>query len=204
MAKTEKLFSKIVMILFLILIVIGFTVPGITNNEQNDPQPIVEPRLCRGDADCYLTCEGQPLPVICVQNLCQQNECGFSYVEYDQNNPIIFKLEVMVDSGTVEAPRIEKFDLASRSRPQNFYVSFGVNDEVTSFSSRLSLNLILDKALILLHDKCIRIDSTSYCENSNYFLSVLVNGQESDILGNYIPQNGDKVSISYAANNPLD
>lgn len=204
MAKTEKLFSKIGMIVFLILIVLGFTVPGFINSDQNNLPPQVEPRICQSDAECYLICDEKPFPVLCAQNLCQQNECGFSYFEYNRDEAVTFKLDVVVDSGTREAPNVGKLDLISRNNAQNFFVTFAPEDKISIFSSRLNLNLVLDKVNVFLYDKCIKVDTTSYCENDDFFLSILVNNEESELLGDYIPQNGDDISISYLARNQLN
>lgn len=204
MAKTEKLFSKIGMVVFLILIVLGFTVPGFINNSQSDPGTKLEPRICQSDSECYLICDEKPFPVLCAQNLCQQNECGVSYFEYQRGQPVTFELEVVVDSGTSEIPKVQALDLVTLNNPQNFFVTFAPDNKVNLFSSRINLNLVLDKVKVWLYDKCIKVDSISYCENDKFLLSILVNNLESELAGSYIPQNGDKISISYLPKNPLN
>src|SRR3989338_5061445 len=134
MVKTEKLFSKIIMIVFLVLIVLGFTIPGFINNPNpGAAQSKVEPRLCKSDADCYLTCDNQPWRALCWQNLCQQNECGPSYFEYDVEPAVEFKLEVETKN---------KIILTERTNSQNFFVEFLDGDRVKTHSPRLSLEMI--------------------------------------------------------------
>jgi hypothetical protein len=194
--KREKLFSKIVVVVFLALIVLGFTVPGFlygNGSNVDSTSNEIEPRLCQSDTDCYLICDNQPLAVLCAQNLCLQNECGPSYYEYNPEEPISFKLGVVVDSGE----NVTKLELSEKNNPQNFYVKFLEKDEIQINSHRLSLNIILDRIAILLHGTCLRIDNEAYCDNDDYFLSVLVNDQEIGDAGNYIPQEADEISISY-------
>ena len=69
--KDKKLFSKILLILFLLMIVLGFTLPGFL--EFDEETQYIEPRICQNDADCYLMCEDIPVEVLCSQNLCQKN-----------------------------------------------------------------------------------------------------------------------------------
>lgn len=207
MPKIEKLFSKIVMIIFLVLLILGFTVPGFINNQGNSgnqPAAAAEQRLCKSDADCYLTCENQPVPIICLQNLCQQNECGDSYFAYEPENPVTFKLEVIIDSFPEK-----KVSLIDRTNSQNFFVKFMENDLVQMYSPRLSLNAVLDKAQMVLANNCLKIDAAAYCSNTgsnagsntDNYLTVLVNGEEAADPGIYIPNEGDEIIIKYGARN---
>jgi hypothetical protein len=202
--KTEKLFSKIVMVIFLVMIVLGFTVPGfIGNQDQTSNTAQVEPRLCRSDAECYLNCEEGAVPVICLQNLCIQNECGYSYYDYNKNNLISFKLDVTVDVGSINNSNVTVIELSQRSDSQNFFITFN-EDSVSLFSSKLSLNHVFDKVNLAMNEECLQVGKELYCTNDNYFLSMHVNGNESSEYGNYLPQNDDEVSISYLLREPFD
>ena len=187
----EKLFSKVMVIFFLVLLILGFTVPGFINSSNGVVQNQVEPRLCQTDADCYLTCDEQPVPVICLQNLCQQNECGYAYFEYEQN-PLTFQLEVILNN--------EKISLENRTTQGNFFVKFE-NNMVKMYSQRLSLNAVLSKVGLLLDSNCLLVDGNRYCADEDNFLSVLIKGNETADVGNYIPQEGDKIEIGYGKGN---
>ncbi|PIZ50485.1 hypothetical protein COY27_06855 [Candidatus Woesearchaeota archaeon CG_4_10_14_0_2_um_filter_33_13] len=91
MAKKEKLFSKVLMILLLIVIAVGFTIPMLDFGGES--QIPVEPRICKFDADCYLICNEQPLKVFCSQNLCQQNSCAEEPYYTFNDIPINFKIK---------------------------------------------------------------------------------------------------------------
>src|SRR3989344_9442428 len=128
MAKTEKLFSKIIIIIFLVMLVLGFVVPSVLNNTSSDQG--VESRMCTTDVDCYLFCEDQPVNVLCLQNLCLVNSCEEkSYYEYDQN-PISFTVH------------IENVTLEERSSEKDIFVKYDGN-EVQVFTSKLPLYYIL-------------------------------------------------------------
>lgn len=179
MKKVENLFSKVMIILFLIMLVLGFVVPSIINNSSNSAA--IEPRICNTDADCYLFCEDQPVNVLCLQNLCLVNSCEEkSYYEYNQN-PISFTVS------------IENVTLEERSNEKDVFVKFS-GDKVQSFTYKLPLYYILEKANILLDTQCLTFDNRQYCSSD---LQMRVNGNESTAFGNYIPQEGDMVEIGY-------
>src|SRR3989344_2485353 len=135
MAKTEKLFSKVVIVIFLILLVLGFVVPGILNSSSDSAS--VEARICNTDADCYLLCGEEALNVLCLQNLCQVNSCEERpYYEYTQT-PVSFILQ------------IQNVTLEERSDEKDIFVKFKGN-QVQSFTSKLPLYFILEKANIIL------------------------------------------------------
>ena len=187
MAKTEKLFSKIFMIFFLVMLILGFTIPGFLNSgNNNNPQVSqVEPRLCTTDADCYLICDDKPIASLCFRNLCQQNDCKeYSLYPY-QNNPFTFDLKV-----DVEEKKINLQDYDSK----NFYVSF--NDKVSTFSN-LNLQQILEKGNIIMTDTCLTINQTSYCNDADKKLKVMVNNNQTPAGSFYRPKEGDMVEISY-------
>ncbi len=179
MAKTEKLFSKIVMIIFLVMLVLGFVIPAVLNNSSSDS--VVEPRMCTTDADCYLFCEDQPVNVLCLQNLCLVNSCEEkSYYEYNQN-PVSFTIN------------IQNITLEERSNGRNIFVTFSGN-KVQSFSQKLPLYYLLEKADIILDTQCLTFDKKQYCSSD---LLMKVNGTASTAFGNYIPKEGDVIELSY-------
>ena len=116
MAKTEKLFSKIFMVVFLVMLILGFTIPGFLNSGNSNPQVSqVEPRLCTTDSDCYLICDDKPIASLCFKNLCQQNGCSeYSLYPY-QNSPLTFGLKVDVEE--------KEIDLQEGYDSKNFYIS---------------------------------------------------------------------------------
>ncbi len=180
--KTEKLFSKLVMIVFLVLLVLGFVVPGVINNSTSDRNSAAEPRLCSTDADCYLICGDRPTMVLCSQNLCLQNSCDeSSYYQYDPN-PLTFTLLV------------QNISLEERSNAQDFFVKFNGNT-VQLFTARLVLYQILEKARITLDIQCLTFDEKQYCGDK---IQMSVNGENSTAYGNYAPQEGDTVEIGYS------
>src|SRR3989344_5255924 len=123
MAKTDKLFSKIVIIVFLVMLVLGFVVPSILNNSSSGPVG-VEPRICNTDADCYLFCDDQPADILCLQNLCVVNSCEEkNYYEYSQN-PVSFTVN------------IKNVTLAERSSERDIFVKFTEN-KIQSFNPKL-------------------------------------------------------------------
>ena len=92
MAKDKKLFSKILLILLMVMIAAGFTIPML---DFEDQVYAVEPRICQLDSDCYLICEDAPLKIFCSQNMCTQNDCNENpyYPFYDQ--PIEFQFKII-------------------------------------------------------------------------------------------------------------
>ncbi|MDP3698863.1 MAG: hypothetical protein Q8R47_04705 [Nanoarchaeota archaeon] len=179
MAKTEKLFSKAVMMVFLVLLIVGFVVPAILNNPSSNPG--VEPRMCNTDADCYLFCEDKPVEVVCLQNLCLVNSCEEkSYYGYSQT-PVSFIVN------------IQNITLEERSDEKDIFVKFKGN-EVQVFASKLPLYYILEKADIILDTQCLTFDQKQYCSSD---LRMGVNGTDSTAFGNYVPQEGDVIEIGY-------
>ncbi|MBI2124938.1 hypothetical protein HYV87_05520 [Candidatus Woesearchaeota archaeon] len=181
MTKTEKLFSKVMIVIFLVLLVLGFVVPGVVNYSADDDTTAVEPRLCSSDADCYLLCDNQPVSVLCSQNLCLQNSCDEqSYYSYDAE-PITFTL------------RIQNVSLQERSNGQDLFVKFK-GQMVEIHTSRLILYQVLEKVDITLDNQCLFLDGKQYCEEK---LRMAVNGENSTQYGSYMPQEEDTIVIEY-------
>lgn len=182
MAKIEKLLSKVVMIVFLVLLILGFTIPGVINFSNPESAVKAEPRLCSSDADCYLICDNEPVAILCSQNLCLQNSCEEdSYYRYN-TNPITFTLN------------IQNVSLEERSNSRDFVVKFNGN-EVQLFTSRLVLYQILEKAGITLDAQCLTFDREKYCGDK---MEMIVNGENSTLYGNYVPEEGDVVEMRYS------
>lgn len=166
--KKEKLFSKIVVIVFLVMIAIGFMVPGSINSDDDSPG-YVEPRICQVDADCYLICEDVPVKVLCSQNLCIQNSCSEGNYYPFNSNPLTFELVVEKDD----------FDLIGKD--EDLFVKFS-NGVVRLYSSGLSLGHVLEKV-------GLSIDSS--------LADVFVNGEKNYAYSEFVPEEGDVVKVVY-------
>ena len=181
MAKTDKLFGKAVIIIFLVMLVLGFVIPSILNNTSSNAKA-VEPRICSSDADCYLVCDQEPVTVLCLQNLCLINSCQEkSYYQYHQV-PISFTLKV------------ENVTLSDRSNDKDLFVKFNGNTAQV-FTSKFSLYHILEKASLIFDTQCLTFDNNQHCSND---LDMKVNGNTSTAFGNYIPQEGDVIEVNYS------
>lgn len=179
--KTEKMFGKAVIIIFLVLLVLGFVIPGVINYNTSDAAA-VEPRLCSSDADCYLFCDDLPAPVLCSQNMCARNSCDeASYYEYNAV-PITFTLH------------LENVTLEDRGNDRDLFVKFE-DGEVQLFSSRLILYQILEKAGIIFDSECLTLDGKQFCGEK---LKLKLNGKNSTLYRNYAPKEGDLVEIIYS------
>ncbi len=188
------LIRKIVIITFLVMIVIGFTVPGIL--DFGDEQQYVPPRMCQNDADCYLECDGQPVATLCSQNLCSQNSCEEKAFYLYNATPLLFTLGVKINGKTL--------NLANRSNANDFFVKFsempGTGQKVEQaavYASNLALKEVLEKARVQMSGLCV-ITNQSYCTNEKEQLQMFVNGNASYSFGEYVPQAGDKVEVVYS------
>ncbi|MBT4805431.1 hypothetical protein HON71_04625 [Candidatus Woesearchaeota archaeon] len=169
--KRDKLFSKILLLFLVVMIVLGFTVPGFIDDGQ---QQFVEPRICQTDTDCYLMCgeeSDEPVTVLCSQNLCQQNSCQEgNYYPYS-NEVVTFEL-IVEENG-------EKVDLVGNEK--DIFIKFS-GEKVSLFSSGLSLGHVLEKV-------GLKIDS----ESGNVF----VNDEQNYAYSEFVPEEGDKIRIVY-------
>ena len=184
----EKRWKKIAMIIFLVLIVVGFTIPGFLNNNPDD-QAAAEPRLCQSDADCYLLCADAPVTVLCSQNLCQQNSCTETSLYRFEGTPITFTLWVEVEGREV--------NLSERLDIQNLFVALSTDTALKIYSSRLDLGTIMEKFNLVLNERCITVGTTAYCETPEKNLTFWINGERSYQFERYYPQEGDVVEIKY-------
>ena len=131
-------------------------------------------------------CDDKPIASLCFKNLCQQNECKeYSLYPY-QSIPITFDLKV-----DVEREKINLQDYDSK----NFYVSF--NDNKVNTFSNLNLQQILEKGNIIMTDTCLTINQTSYCNDDDKKLKVMVNNNQTLAGSFYRPKEGDMVEIRY-------
>ncbi len=187
MSKTKNLFGKVAMIGFLVMVVVGFTVPIVLNNIKPDTTSYVEPRLCQSDVDCGLVCEDQPVMVLCGQNICSQNACTQKNNYLFTEKPIGFTLEVVVGNQTI--------DVASRADTKNFFVTFEKNT-VKVYTTGLTLGQILEKVKMKMNAQCVMIDQT-YCATEGHTWVMRVKGEESPLF-EYTPQEGDKIELVYS------
>jgi hypothetical protein len=191
MAKREKLFSKIVVIVFLVLIVLGFTVPGFIGQD-NQIYENLEPRLCQNDADCYLLCDDNPTAVLCSQNLCQQNSCEeFPYYPF-QSEPITFTLAIKVDGVTQ--------NLENRKDTKDLFVFLKDENTFKVFTSGLSLAHILSKFKTAFDLECLYLGEERYCNDGEKVVQLRVNGNKSFEYQNYAPLESDVIEILYIEN----
>ena len=187
MSKTRNLFNKIFMIGFLVMVVVGFTVPIVLNNITPEDNSYVEPRVCQTDTDCGLMCEEKPVAVLCGQNLCQQNACTQqSYYPFAEK-PLMFSLKVRVENQSI--------DVASRANTQNFFVTFD-KENVKVYTAGLTVAQILEKAKVKMNSQCLVVDEM-YCTDEEKEWKMRVNGEES-VLFEYTPQEGDKIELVYS------
>lgn len=189
MAKDKKLFSKIVMIVFMLLIVVGFTVPLFNLGGNTNENGYVEPRLCQSDPDCYLTCDDLPVKVMCSQNLCVQNACDEYNLYPYQEESLTFMLKVEVEG--------EKIYLADRGNSLDFFTRFE-EEEVQIFTSDLPLGDLFSRIGISLNTECLVVGSKAYCQDDEKELSLSVNGEDNYQFNNFVPQEGDVVEVVYS------
>ncbi len=184
----KMLIKKVVIIAFLVMLVIGFTVPAFLDlGNNNGSVPAVQQRACQADADCYLICNDIPLSVLCYQNLCWQNSCEeFASYPFNQT-PVSFSLEVGVNGKSV--------DFTNGSNPQDFFVKFSGNK--VSMYSQLELRQILEKFNVKLEGGCL-ITNQSYCNGKGGNLSMMVNNEEAYSYGDYVPQENDVIKVLYS------
>ncbi len=169
------------MIIFLVLLVLGFVIPGVINYNPADAE-VVEPRLCSSDADCYLFCDDVPAQVLCSQNLCARNSCEETdYYEYNAV-PITFTL------------LIENVTPGDRSNSRDLFVKFD-GEKVQLFSSKLLLYQILEKAGMMYDSDCLIFDKKQFCGEK---LNMQLNGNNSTAYRNYAPRDEDLVNITYS------
>jgi hypothetical protein len=168
--KRKNLFGKIVIILFLIMIAVGFMIPGSIDSNDGS-QGYIEPRICQVDADCYLICEDSPVKVLCSQNLCVQNSCEEGNYYSFNDNPLTFELIVEENDTSV--------DLIGKE--EDLFIKFNGN-VVSLYSSGLSLGHILEKVGLV-------IDSESS--------TVYVNHEQNYAYSELVPKGGDKVRVVY-------
>jgi len=188
MAKKE-LWSKIGLLIFLGMIIIGFTIPGFINNIDTNNQKAVEPRLCQTDAQCYLTCNDKPLATLCTKNLCAQNSCSEPTYYPLKESPLTFSLGIEING--------KKIDLINQTKSENFFVKYTAA-QVQLFTSGLNLNQALEKINAKLNSQCLYIDNTNYCTNEKNKLIILANGNETYAGGDFVPLEGDKIKIVYS------
>lgn len=177
------------MLLFLAMIVIGFTIPGIIQFGDEDQQ-FVEPRICQADADCYLMCNDFPTKVLCSQNLCQQNSCNEkTYFDFNET-PKNIRLTVEISG--------QKLDLENRSNSADLFVKIDAQGNLRVFSRNMPLSAILEKFRLKLDAQCLNTGDDQYCQNEGKKLELFVNDKQSYAYGSYLPEEGDLIKIVYS------
>ena len=160
MVLSSKLWAKVVVIGFLILLVLGFTVPGFINPTSPTGQEPVPQRMCRTDAECYLLCDGKPTNVLCSQNLCQQNSCE-EYSPYPwKESGMEITLRILVEDKTIQ--------ITNLTEERNTYVSVEEGDQVRLFSDNLVLRHVLEKMDVKLTPECLLIEGNQWCVDATH------------------------------------
>lgn len=189
MPKDKKLFSKVMIIILLIMMVLGFSIPLFNLGGEEKKAIGAEPRVCQSDADCYLLCQDQPVTILCSQNLCQQNSCEeFSPVAYQQN-PIPISLKIEIEG-------IEQ-NLTRRVNPKDSFVRWD-DGKVQLYSSQLSLAQILEKFNMGIEGACFKVYTKQYCQDKEHNLTFSINDQEQYLYKEYVPKEGDSIEIKYS------
>jgi len=186
-------FKKLSVIFLLVLLVLGFTLPGIfffVGDDSSDyPGADDNLRVCSGDSDCTLVCDNSEQVVLCYRNTCQQNTCdGVSYIEYGSAET---KVSLDITAGN------ETLDLSKHTSlfSDDLYVTFEDNQVVTH-AEGLTLNHILDKLSMGLTTSCLIVGQNGLCE-PNGELNLIINGQTNDPYGEYVVQDGDELEIIF-------
>lgn len=187
-------FQKVAVIVFLVFLVLGFTVPGIFFVVQ-DEEPLPSPPqpqlvLCRSDADCTLTCAEQAVPVLCYRNTCQQARCDDvspvgSYGSAEHT--VTLRLEV----GNQTIAIADRF----RETSNQSYITKTAAGQLTTHAT-LTLAHVLDKLQIGLNGDCLFLDGKAYCRDKGD-LTLLINGQANAPYADYVVQDGDDLLIKY-------
>ena len=189
MKKDRKRIYRIFLYVVLVMVVVGFTIPGFLELDGNQPQN-TQPKICMSDSDCYLTCQDKPVAALCYQNLCQRKTCTEESFVF-QAAPV--KAELIITVNGTKLNLKEEYDQLSLS---NFFVKFQT-DSMELFSDKLRLKHVLDKLRMKLDAQCLTVGQENYCGNKNDEgkLQMLVNGEESYAYGEYIVEEGDKIEV---------
>jgi len=168
-----KLFSQIMILVLLVLVIIGFTLPAALDYNSNG-QIVVEPRYCKTDSECYLICEDKPVEIFCTQNMCVQNACNEANYYAFNSSALNFELMVMNKTGSL--------DLGQKSDSKDIFVKFS-GKTVSIYSSGITLGQVLEKV-------GLKIDPT--------LGNVSVNNQQNYAYSDYVPVEGDKMEVVYS------
>ncbi len=161
-------------IVLLVLVVIGFTLPAALERGGGGSQTKVEPRYCKTDSECYLICEDKPVEILCTKNLCVQNACNEANYYAFNSSALNFELIVANKTGTI--------DLGQKSNSQDRFVKFS-GKNVLVYSSGITLGQVLEKL-------DLKIDPT--------LGNLSVNNEQNYAFSEYIPVEGDKVEVIYS------
>jgi len=192
MKKRKKTnFYKILMYAILIMVAVGFTIPGFLDWDEEQQTPQL--RICQSDADCYLMCNEQPLAVLCHQNICQQNSCQEeSLFPYRASPLLTTQLEISINGRKLNLKeQFEKLNL------NNFFIQFQ-EDSFTAFTSNLTLSQVLDKLRIKLDAQCLTIEQENHCQNKKHQLNIFINDESSYSYEDYKIKNNDQIKITYS------
>ncbi len=168
-----KLFSQIMIMVLLVLVIIGFTLPAVLDYNSNGPTA-VEPRYCKTDSECYLICEDKPVEIFCTQNMCVQNACNEANYYTFNLTALNFELIVANKTGII--------DLEQKSNSKDLFMKF-LGKKVLVYSSGITLGQVLEKVNL-------KIDPT--------LSNVSVNQEQNYAFSEYVPIEGDQIEVVYS------
>lgn len=175
-------------LIFLILVVIGFTAPIFINNFEPETTKSTEPRPCITDTECSLICADEPIAIFCSNNLCTQNACNErNFYPYNQTFTS-FTLNIKLNNNLLNT--------TSLANKQDFFIIFE-KAQVKTFSPLINLAQILEKINVKLDPQCLTYNNTAYCIINDHNLQLNINNKQSYQF-DYIPQNNDKIEIVYS------
>ncbi len=186
--------KKLYIIIFLVLLVIGFVFPGVfffAGSDQNQVQ-IIEPRLCTADADCWLTCDGKPEAAFCFQNLCIKNACEeLSSIGELSSAGGSMELDIILND--------KPLDLSQQKylRKSDF-VRLEEDGKVHFYATGIALAHLLDTLGMAFTDQCLVLDTKeSFCIDNIRTFNMTVNGEPNYYFGSYVLNEGDEIVLIY-------
>lgn len=199
-SKRSGRLRQIAVLIFLFLVVLGFTVPIILYSP-DDPlakknSATIEPRSCLSDTDCSLTCDDTVQQVICLTNVCMQNSCD-EYPTYPYvAAPLEFSLSISINE--------TKQNLSTFVNSADSFVAVS-SDTVSVFTNGLTLPDIASKVGFYLYNGCLYSMTGVFCPSAGTgnssvgttTLTVLINGNASMSAEKYVPGFGDSIEIVY-------
>lgn len=167
--------KHLLIIVILVFIIIGFTLPGILYNSE---EKAIEKRFCSNDIDCGLLCE-KPRAVPCLNNFCLINSCSeqnpFGEI-YSQNKTFVFKITLKGETINLSSP------------PNKIFVK--TNGQKITLYSDLPLSYLFQAFGLNYYQECLSLGNQTFCD-----LVSSVNNQTQPLDLNYVPLENDLIEI---------